>query len=178
MEPFVGQIEAFAFTFPPRGWALCGGQILPISQNQALFALLGTNFGGDGRNNFALPNLQGRVAIGEGPGQGLTWRLLGQFGGEETHTLVLDEVGPHTHTLNAVANGTAGGTNVPGPGVTLASGYTNETGTPVVNVYGSGNTPIAMGALPSVGGQPHENRMPFLGMNYCIALQGIFPSRN
>jgi microcystin-dependent protein len=176
--PYLGEIEAFAFGFAPKGWAFCVGQLFPINQNQALFALLGTTYGGDGITTFALPNLQGRVGIGSGNGVGLTSRVLGTEGGEETHTLAQSEVPVHGHQLNAVANGTSGGTNVPSTGVTLASGYAVETGSPSVNVYGSGTT-VPMGSLASAGGgQPHENRMPFLALNYCIALQGIFPSRD
>jgi microcystin-dependent protein len=176
--PYLGQIEAFAFGFAPKGWAICAGQLLPINQYQALFSLLGTTFGGNGINTFALPNLQGRVGIGSGDGAGLTPRTLGEEGGEEAHTLAQSEFPVHGHQLNAAANGTTGGTNVPSTGVMLASGYAAETGSPAVNVYGSGTT-IPMGSLAAAGGgQPHENRMPFLVLNYCIAMQGIFPSRN
>ena len=180
MEPYLGQIEAFPYNFAPNGWALCAGQLLPISQNQALFSLLGTNFGGNGTTTFALPDLRGRQAMGDGNGPGLSPRQLGQAGGEEAHTLAMAEMsGTHTHTLNAAVNGVAGGTNLPGAGVTLASGYAAEAGSPAVNIYGpAGGAAVAMGPLASAGGQPHENRMPFLGLTYCIALNGIFPSRN
>jgi microcystin-dependent protein len=180
MEPFLGQIEAFAFNFPPRGWASCAGQLLPISQNTALFSLLGTFYGGNGTSTFALPDLRGRVANGFGQGQGLQNYNIGQTGGEELHTLVLGEMaaGGHTHAVTATNNGTTGGTNVPSAAVTLGSGYSSETGSPAVNIYSSAASTIAMGSLGQAGGQPHENRMPFLALNYCIALQGIFPSRN
>lgn len=177
MTPYLGQIEAFAFTYAPQGWAICAGQLLPIAQNQALFALIGTTYGGDGTTTFQLPDLRGRVAIAQGTGPGLSSFPLGQRGGEEQHTLVLSEMaaGSHSHAVNAVNNGTSGGTNVPGSGVTIGSAY-QATGVPA-NVYGSGS-PVAMGSLGTSGGQAHENRMPFLTLTYCIALQGIFPSRN
>jgi microcystin-dependent protein len=178
MQPFLGQIEAFAFNFAPKGWVQCAGQLLPIAQYQALFSLLGTTYGGNGVANFALPDLRGRVGAGAGSGPGLTPRTLGTVAGEETHTLLIAEVPPHTHLLNAVVNGTSGGTPVPGPGVLLASGYSSETGSPATNVYGSGGTAVAMGALATTGGGPHENRMPSLVLNYCMAMQGVFPSPN
>jgi microcystin-dependent protein len=177
-QPFLSQIEAFPFNFPPKGWAFCAGQLLPIAQNQALFALLGTTFGGDGRTNFALPDLRGRLANGFGQGSGVANYTLGQRGGEETHTLTGTETPLHSHLINADNNGTTGGTSTPGSGVTLGAGYANEAGSPAVNIYSSAAPTIAMGSLGSTGGQPHENRMPFLALNYCIALQGVFPSQN
>ena len=179
-QPFLGEIEAFPYHFAPRGWAFCAGQVLPIAQNAALFSLLGTTFGGDGVNNFALPDLRGRIANGSGQGQGLAPYSLGQRGGEEQHTLTMTEMpaASHNHAITAVNNGTAGGASVPSGGVTLGSGYASETGSPVVNIYSSAAPTIGMGPLGTTGGQPHENRMPFLGLNYCIALQGIYPSRN
>jgi len=179
-EPYLGEIEAFSFGFAPKGWALCAGQILPIAQNTALFSLLGTTYGGDGIRTFALPDLRGRIANAFGQGPGLQPYNLGQTGGQETHTLLLSEMaaGGHTHAVAAVNNGTAGGGNLPGPTVTLGSGYANEAGAPAVNIYSSAAPTITMGSLAPAGGQPHENRMPYLGLSYCIALQGIFPSRN
>ena len=179
-QPFLGEIEAFPFNFAPNGWAFCAGQLLPISQNTALFSLLGTTFGGDGISTFALPDLRGRIANGSGQGAGLSFYDLGQTGGQETHALTLSEMpaGSHSHAIAAVNNGTTGGTNMPNGSVTLGSGYANETGSPVVNIYSSAAPTVAMGALGVTGGQPHENRMPFLGLNYCIALFGIYPSRN
>jgi microcystin-dependent protein len=179
-QPFLGDIEAFAFNFAPKGWALCAGQILPINQNTALFSLLGTTFGGDGVSNFALPDLRGRIANAFGQGQGLAPYQLGQSAGEEFHTLALTEMaaGGHTHSISATNNGTASGTNVPSAAVTLGSGYSTETGSPAVNIYTTAAPTVAMGSLAPIGGQPHENRMPFLALNYCIALQGIYPSRS
>jgi len=179
-QPFLGDIEAFAFNYAPNGWALCAGQSLPIAQNTALFSLLGTNFGGDGIRTFALPDLRGRIANGSGQGGGLSPYNLGQTAGEETHTLTLAQMqaGGHSHTIAAVNNGTIGGANVPSAAVTLGSSYADEAGTPAVNIYSSAAPTVAMGSLGATGGQPHENRMPFLGLNYCIALQGIFPSRD
>ena len=175
-EPFLGQIEAFAFNFPPKGWAFCAGQILPINQNQALFSLLGTTFGGNGMTTFALPDLRGRIANGSGQGPGLQPYNLGQAGGEEAHTLTAAETPSHSHSVSAVNNGTAGGTNVPGAGVTLGSGYAASGA--AVNIYSTDAPTVAMTPVSPAGGQPHENRMPFLALNYCIALQGVFPSRN
>ena len=177
-EPFLSQIEAFPYNFAPKGWAFCAGQLLPINQNQALFALLGTTFGGDGIRTFALPDLRGRLANGFGQGAGLANYTLGQRGGEEAHTLTAAETPPHSHLVNAVKNGTAGGTSTPGGAVTLGEGYSNEAGSPTVNIYSSAAPTIAMGSLAPTGGQPHENRMPYLTLNYCIALQGVFPSQN
>ena len=179
-EPYLGEIEAFPFSFAPKGWAFCAGQLLPINQNTALFSLLGTNFGGDGVRTFALPDLRGRVANAFGQGPGLAPYNLGQTGGQEAHTLTLNEMaaGGHSHAINAKNNGNTGGTNVPGGAVTLGSGYANEAGSPAVNIYSSAGPTVVLAALGPVGGQAHENRMPSLALNYCIALQGIFPSRN
>jgi microcystin-dependent protein len=179
-EPYLGQIEAFPFTFAPRGWAFCAGQIMQIQQNQALFSLLGTTFGGNGVTTFALPDLRGRIANGAGQGSGLANYTLGQPGGQEAHTLVLTEMaaGPHNHAVTAVNNGTANGSNAPSSSMTLGSGYASESGSPAVNIYSSAAATVGMGPLTPTGGQPHENRMPFTVINYCIALQGLFPSRN
>jgi microcystin-dependent protein len=179
-QPFLGQVEAFAFNFAPKGWAFCAGQTLPINQNTALFSLLGTTYGGDGVRTFQLPDLRGRIPNAFGQGQGLAPYQLGQAAGQESHTLILNEMaaGGHTHSISTTNNGMASSTNVPSAAVTLGSGYSSETGSPPVNIYSSAPPTIAMGSLVPVGGQPHENRMPFLVLNYCIALQGIFPSRN
>ncbi len=180
-DTYISMIEAFGFSFAPRGWAICAGQTMSIAQNQALFALLGTTFGGDGQRTFNLPDLRGRLALGFGQGTGLSNYALGAAGGQEAHVLTANEIPAHSHTLNARNNGQANGTNIPGGGVSMASGYAIEANNPVENIYSSAAPTLAMGAaaVGSAGSnQPHENRMPFLTINYCIALQGIFPPRN
>lgn len=164
-EPYLSEIAIFAFNFPPKGWALCNGQLLPINQNQALFALLGTTYGGDGRVNFALPNLQGHVPIGEGNGHS-----LGERAGTESHTLNIAEMPAHTHTVRAVNDAP----NASSPGNNT---FAAQTG---FSPYGA--TPQA--AMPEQvvsvagGSQAHTNMSPFLCVNFSIALQGVFPSRN
>ena len=163
-EPFLSEIRIISFNFAPKGWALCNGQLLPINQNQALFSLLGTTYGGDGRVNFALPNLQGRVPIHLGQGQ-----TLGQSGGEQAHTLSLAELPAHTHGVWATAN--TGDTVNPTNAVLAAAS----------NVYRTADslTALSPASVTTVGGsQPHENQQPYLTLNFCIALQGIFPSPN
>jgi microcystin-dependent protein len=174
--PYLSEIRLFSFSFAPKGWALCNGQLLPINQNQALFALLGTTYGGDGRVNFALPNLQGSVAIHMGNGF-----ALGQVGGENAHTLLPNEMPGHSHTTNAFNIGTTGGTNTPSDSMQLSDTYTSQTPPQLPNLYsastpGTSFDPNAVGAIG--GDQPHENRMPFLVLSYAIALQGIFPTQN
>jgi len=164
-EPFLSEIRLMSFGFPPKGWALCNGQLLPINQNQALFSLLGTTYGGDGRVNFGLPNLQGRVPIHEGGGHS-----LGERGGEQGHTLSNPEIPQHVHTL--AASSTEGNSGVPASGV-LATAR-SEIYRPPANL-----TSAHPATLASVGGsQAHLNMQPFLTLNFCIALQGIFPSQN
>jgi microcystin-dependent protein len=175
-EPFLSEIRLFSFNFAPRNWTFCNGQLLPINQNQALFSLMGTNYGGDGRVNFGLPNLQGKVALHMGNGF-----TLGQTGGEIAHALNSSELAGHIHTVNALDNGTTGGTNVPSASVKLASAYTAQTPPQLPNLYSTSapSTAFAASAVGATGGsQPHENRMPFLTLNYAIAIQGIFPSRS
>ncbi|MGE3466698.1 MAG: phage tail protein [Pyrinomonadaceae bacterium] len=165
-EPFLAEIRIMSFVFAPRGWALCNGQLLPINQNQALFSLLGTTFGGDGQVNFALPDLRARVPIHEGSGH-----TLGERGGEQAHTLSINELPTHTHLLNATSND---GTQPIPAGNLLARAAP-------ANPYLVATDLAAMnpGTLASVGGsQPHLNMQPFLTLNFCIALQGIFPSPN
>ena len=168
--PFIGQVIPVPYNFAPNGWALCNGQLLSISQNSALFSLLGTNFGGDGKSTFGLPNLQGRTAVCAGQGTGLSIYSVGQTGGSDSGTLNLNQLAAHSH--GALAFGRAGDTNSPS-GADWAKPVTD---TP----YGTSTPPGAMSAstISSFGGgQPHENRQPFLVLNYIIALQGIFPSR-
>jgi len=164
-EPFLSEVRIFSFSFAPQGWAMCNGQLLPINQNQALFSLLGTTYGGNGTTNFALPDLRGRVSMH--PGNGL---VLGQRAGEEAHTLSLNEMPAHTHLAGASGNG---------PTVTPPTGnfWASNTGfTP----YGStGDAAMSSQAVGNAGAsQAHENRSPYLTLNFCIALQGIFPSPN
>jgi len=180
MEPFIGQIQLFGFNFAPRGWASCDGQLLPISQNTALFSLLGTTYGGDGRTTFALPDLRGRVAIGDGAGPGLTNIRTGEKLGANANTLNVNQLPHHTHSM---ATGTV---NIPvseddadqdeASGKYLANGtfYHNAPG----GTYGSGPLPLT-GNTSAVGANQQINNMqPSLGLNYCIALVGIFPSRS
>jgi len=165
-EPFLSEIRIMSFGFPPKGWALCDGQLLPINQNQALFSLLGTTYGGDGRVNFGLPNLQGRTPIHMGSGH-----TLGERGGEQGHTLSISEIPTHTHTLKGST--VAATTNVPANNTVLA-------GSNPQNAYAQATNLIAMApnALGNVGGsQAHLNMQPFLVLNFSIALQGIFPSQ-
>ena len=164
-QPYVGEIKIMSFPFAPRGWALCNGQLLPINQNQALFALLGTTYGGNGQTTFALPDLRGRVPIYVGNGH-----VLGEAGGEKAHTLTPGELPTHTHP--PYANGADGTANT-AAGNVLAKSLANAYGAPQALVPMSSET-----VLPVGGGQAHENMMPFLTLNFCIALQGIFPSRN
>jgi microcystin-dependent protein len=169
-EPFLSEIRIMSFVFPPKGWALCDGQLLPINQNQALFSLLGTTFGGDGRVNFALPDLRGRVPIHVGSGH-----TLGERGGEQAHTLSIAELPTHTHVLSASSQ--AGNAPVPnGP----TSGNLLASVTPTL-IYGPPNNLVALnaGTVTNTGGsQAHLNMQPFLTLSFCIALQGIFPSPN
>jgi microcystin-dependent protein len=165
-EPFLSEIRIMSFVFPPKGWALCDGQLLPINQNQALFSLLGTTFGGDGRVNFALPDLRSRVPIHVGSGH-----TLGERGGEQAHTLSIAELPTHTHVASGTsANTDPNGTNIPG-GNLLATGVNEIYAAPSQLVA------LAAGTIGNVGGsQAHLNMQPFLVLSFCIALQGIFPS--
>lgn len=171
--PFLAQVSIMAFNFPPRGWARCDGQLLPINQNQALFALLGTTFGGDGRTNFALPNLQGRAAVHRGSlGGGST--LLGESGGSESVTLTLAELPAHRHNLNVVTDFANG--NMPGNALPAAR---TRGGLAIYGSGGSADSALNPQVVESAGAsQPHSNMQPFGVLNFCIALQGIFPPRN
>jgi microcystin-dependent protein len=163
--PFLGEVKIISWNFAPKGWAFCGGQLLLISQNQALFSLLGTSYGGDGLTTFALPDLRGRASVHVGQGF-----LQGQRGGEEFHTLSLPEMPAHNHLVNASTTAT-GSVNTPTGNL---FGPSN-----VVVYHTQSNTTLIPSEVTNVGGsQPHENRQPFLVVNFIIALQGIFPSRN
>lgn len=162
-EPFLAEIRLMSFVFAPKGWALCNGQLLPINQNQGLFSLLGTTFGGDGRVNFGLPDLRGRVPIHVGSGH-----TLGERGGEQAHTLSIAEIPTHTHVLQATA--LEGDTPVPAGNV-LADSPSQ------LYAAASGLTALGAGSIANTGGsQAHLNMQPFLTLSFCIALQGIFPS--
>jgi microcystin-dependent protein len=166
-EPFLSEIRMMSFVFAPRGWALCNGQLLPINQNQALFSLLGTTFGGDGRVNFALPDLRGRTPIHVGSGH-----TLGERGGEQAHTLSIAEIPTHAHVLSATS--AEGTTAIPTSSTVLAASQNFEA-------YRAPTSLVAMeaGSVANVGGsQAHLNMQPFLTLSFCIALQGIFPSPN
>jgi microcystin-dependent protein len=191
MEAFISTILIWPPNFAPNGWALCAGQLLSISQNTALFSLLGTTYGGDGIRTFGLPNLQSRIPIGAGQGPGLSLYNIGDTGGVESVTLAINTIPQHTHTatqslsVGLPAVTTSGTTNQPSPSVVSAA-PTDASRNPV-NIY-SNATPNQKLGQPSISGTisigltgngvPHENRQPYLGVNYIIALQGIFPSRN
>jgi len=177
-DPFVAEIRIFPFNFPPTGWAFCDGQLLPISQNTALFSLLGTFYGGDGKSTFALPNLQGATPLFWGQGSGLSLYDIGQDGGEPTHTLSTQELPSHPHTLNAQ---TATGSSSDPNGNTLCEGqFSNQTSSGAVQYYSTTapNVNMSPNATGFTGGNgPHNNMMPYLTLNFCIALQGIYPPR-
>src|SRR5438132_5519052 len=169
-SPFVAEIRIFGFNFAPKGWAFCDGQLLSISQNTALFSLLGTTYGGDGKSNFALPNLQGCAPLQQGQGPGLSLRDLGETGGEQTVTLLQTEMPSHTHTVQAVSGG---GTLIPPTGAAWANPGAGRN----LNMYHvSDNTNVQMnpfGTSITGGNLPHNNMPPYLGLNFCIALQGV-----
>lgn len=172
-EPYLGQVVAVGFSFAPVGWALCDGSLLSISQNSALFSLIGTYYGGDGRTTFALPDLRGRAVIGQGQAPGLQTYMVGQAGGAETVTLAAGQFAAHTHAM-AGAGSVSSGT----PGTSVVFG-TPPVG---VQVYANsgGNSALSANTVGPAGGQngPHENRQPFLTINYIIALQGAYPPRS
>ena len=172
-DPFVAEIRIFPFNFAPKGWAFCNGQLMPLSQNTALFSLLGTTYGGDGKSTFALPNLQGNAPMHWGQGPGLSLHDLGEVGGSETVTLLESEMPAHSHGLLAQSSPLGGLASAAGATLSRpASG----------NLYSVNNPqPVAMSATalqPAGGGGPHNNLMPYLTLNFCIALQGVFPPRS
>ncbi len=169
-DPFVAEIRIFPFNFAPRGWAWCDGQLMPLSQNTALFSLLGTTYGGNGKSNFALPDLQGRTAMHPGQGPGLSLHDLGETGGSETVTLLQSEMPAHNHTLRASVQDATDRT---------VSGQMPATGIGV-GLYAPppGNATLNPAAVTPAGGDlPHNNMMPYLSFYFCIALQGVFPPR-
>ncbi len=171
-DPFVAEIRIFPFNFAPKGWAFCDGQILPLSQNTALFSLLGTTYGGDGKSNFALPNMQGNAPMHPGQGPGLSLHDLGETGGSDTVSLLESEIPSHNHTIKA---------DILDPAdlqaASSATVFAKSTGG---NAYIPPTTLVSMSDMalaPAGGDQPHNNLQPYLTLNFCIALQGVFPPR-
>jgi microcystin-dependent protein len=174
VDPFVAEIRIFPFNFAPKGWAFCDGQLMPISQNTALFSLLGTTYGGDGKSTFALPNLQGNAPMHPGQGPGLSLHELGENGGSTTVTLLQSEIPAHSHTMRA-HNQDPADAEAPSAATSLAQssegfGYQSST---------AGLVSLAATSMAVAGGSlPHNNLMPYLTLNFCIALQGVFPPRS
>ena len=175
-EPFIAEIRIFAGNFAPRGWAFCNGQLLPISQNTALFSLIGTTYGGDGRSTTALPNLEGRAPMHPGRGPGLTYRRLGQRGGVETVTLSEAQMPTHSHSANGInpsqfaSANTGDPSNAAPAGAAAGSAFQSANASPVT---------MSSNALPDAGGsQAHNNMQPYIAMNFIIALVGLYPSRS
>lgn len=172
MDPFVAEIRIFPFNFAPRGWAWCDGQLLPLSQNTALFSLLGTTYGGNGKSNFALPDLQGRAPMHPGQGPGLSLHDLGETGGSETVSLLESEIPSHSHALRCSSDD--GDLKAPSPNRVLARSIPGT-------LYGTSNSGLQgmadVALAPAGGDQPHNNLQPYLTFYFCIALQGVFPPR-
>ena len=173
MDPFVAEIRIFPFNFAPKGWAFCDGQLLPLSQNTALFSLLGTTYGGNGKSNFALPDMQGNVPMHPGQGPGLSLHDLGETGGSDTVSLLESEIPSHSHAVKADVLDPAD-VQAPIPAVVFAkSTGGNAYLTPPANIVQMSGSILA----PAGGDQPHNNLQPYLTLNFCIALQGVFPPR-
>jgi microcystin-dependent protein len=173
-QPFIGQVIAVGFPFAPDGWLPCDGRLVSIAQYTALYQLIGTTYGGDGQATFALPNLSGRVALDQGQGPGLSPRVIGQVGGSEVVSLSSNQVGAHSHGL--IASSKVGSSNTPGTATALA-----QNAQTLVNAYSSAaaNTSLTAASIGPAGtGQPHENRQPFLAINYVIAWQGAYPTQS
>lgn len=176
-SPFVAQITMYPFNFPPKGWAFCDGQLMPISQNTALFSLLGTNYGGDGKSTFGLPDLQGRAVIGQGQSPGTSEYFIGEEVGTQNVTLLTTEMPSHNHGMVAQ---TFQGTVVTANGNMLSKGVAGSKSASFTANYlstNAPNTPMAQATSFYGGGQPHNNMQPYLTLNFCIALQGVFPAR-
>lgn len=174
MDPFVAEIRIFPFNFAPKGWAMCNGQILSISQNTALFSLLGTTYGGNGQSNFALPNLQGQVPMHPGQGPGLSLHDLGEAAGSETVTLLESEIPAHSHAIQGKSTPPPASSGTPGPAAAFGKSNGGTAYTAAVNLVAMNPNVIA----PTGSSFPHNNMMPYLTLNFCIALQGIFPPRS
>ena len=171
MDPFVAEIRIFGFNFAPKGWAFCDGQLLPLSQNTALFSLLGTTYGGDGKSNFALPDMQGNAPMHPSQGPGLSLHDLGETGGSQTVTLLQSEIPSHSHSMMASNSDSISQS----PAASLLAG-----GVGGISLYGAPPPQVQLSVnaiAPVGGGLPHNNMMPYLTLNFCIALQGVFPAR-
>jgi len=174
MDPFVAEIRILPFNFAPKGWAFCNGQIMPISQNTALFSLLGTTYGGDGKSNFALPDLQGRAPMHQGQGPGLSLQDLGESSGSETVTLLQSEMPAHNHLIQVKSTPPPASGGAPGPAAVFGRSNGGTAYTAAANLGAMDPQAIA----PTGGAQPHNNMMPYLTLNFSIALQGVYPPRN
>ncbi|HVW95544.1 MAG TPA: tail fiber protein [Mucilaginibacter sp.] len=181
---FVAQISVFGFNFAPKGWAFCDGQLLPLSQNTALFSLLGTNYGGDGKSTFGLPDLQGRAAIGQGQGAGLSEYFIGQTAGSSTSTMINTEIPAHSHTVRVyTGSGTAGATGTASSSASLGTGPSTGSGPHAITtkLYATdvASHPVSLPLALTSGGSssPRSNMQPYITLNFCIAMQGVFPPR-